>query len=66
MKNIKDLEKARDYLDKLIDDADKYIAELDEKIVENEKLIEDCIKARKVLNLLEAKEDNENARHTGI
>lgn len=59
--NIKSLEAARDYLDKLIDNADELIAELDEKIVENEKLIEDCIKARKLLKLLEDKENNENA-----
>ena len=59
--NIKDLEAARDYLDKLIDDAYEQIAELDRKIAENERLIEDCINARKVLKNLEAKEDNENA-----
>ena len=59
--NIKNLEAARDYLDKLIDDADKFIEQLDEQIVENERLIEDCIKARKLLNLLEAKGGNENA-----
>ena len=59
--NIKDLEALRDYLDKLIDNAEDYIAELDRKIAENEKLIEDCINARKVLNHLEAKEGNENA-----
>ena len=59
--NIKDLEAVRDYLDKLIDNAEDYIAELDREIAENEKLIEDCINARKVLNHLEAKGGNENA-----
>ena len=59
--NIKNLEAARDYLDKLIDDAYEQIAELDRKIVENEILINDCINARKVLNHLESKEGNENA-----
>lgn len=59
--NKTNLEAARDYLDKIIDDADKYIAELDEKIIENEKLIVDCINAREVLNHLESKEGNENA-----
>lgn len=59
--NIKDLEAIRDYLDKLIDDADEYIAKLDKEIIENEKLIVDCINARKILNHLESKEDNENA-----
>ena len=48
--NIKNLEAARDYLDKLIDEAYDQIAELDEKIAENEKLIEDCVKARRLLN----------------
>ena len=50
MRNIKDLEAARNYLDKLIDNAEDYIAELDRKIAENERLIEDCINAREVLN----------------
>ena len=54
--NKTNLEAIRDYLDKLIDDADKYIAELDEKIIENERLIVDCINARKILNHLESKE----------
>ena len=58
MTNIKDLEALRDYLDKLIDEADEYIEQLDKEIAENEKLINDCINARKVLNLLESKEDN--------
>ena len=53
--NKTNLEEIRDYLDKLIDDADKYIAELDEKIIENERLINDCINARELLNHLEAK-----------
>ena len=59
--NKTNLEALRDYLDKLIDNAEDYIAELDRKIVENEKLIEDCINTRKVLNHLESKEGNENA-----
>ena len=59
--NIKDLEAARNYLDSLIDSAYEQIAELDRKIAENEKLIDDCINARKVLNHLEAKGGNENA-----
>ena len=59
--NKTNLEAIRDYLDKLIDDAYEQIAELDRKIVENEKLIEDCINTRKVLNHLESKEGNENA-----
>ena len=61
--NIKDLELARDYLDKLIDEAYDQIAELDQKIAENKKLINDCINAREVLNHLESKdkEGNENA-----
>ena len=54
--NTKDLEAIRDYLDNLIDEAYEQIAELDRKIAENEKLINDCINARKVLNHLEAKE----------
>ena len=54
MRNIENLQAARDYLDKLIDDADKYIAELDREIAENEKLIDDCINARKILNHLES------------
>lgn len=58
--NISSLEAIRDYLDKLIDEADKYIAELDEKIVENEKLIEDCINAKKLLNHLETKDKEAN------
>ena len=49
-KNIKDLEAIRDYLDNLIDNAYEQIAELDKKIAENERLINDCINARKVLN----------------
>ena len=61
--NKTNLEALRDYLDKLIDNAEDYIAELDEKIIENEILINDCINARKVLNHLEAKEDNENERY---
>ena len=56
--NIKDLEAARDYLDKLIDEADEYIAKLDEEIAENERLIIDCINAREILKHLEAKEAN--------
>ena len=52
--NIKNLEAARDYLDKLIDDAYDQIAELDQKIAENEQLINDCIKARKILESKEA------------
>ena len=48
--NIKNLEAARDYLDKLIDDAYDQIAELDQKIAENEQLINDCINARRMLN----------------
>ena len=48
--NIKDLEAIRDYLDQLIDNAYEQIAELDRKIAENEKLINDCINAREVLN----------------
>ena len=56
--NIKNLEAARDYLDKLIDEAYEQIVELDKKIAENERLIIDCINARK---MLEAKEANENA-----
>ena len=61
MKNIKELEAARDYLDKLIDEAYEQIAELDRKIVENEILINDCINTREVLKHLESKEGNENA-----
>ena len=48
--NIKDLEAARDYLDKLIDNANEQIAELDRKIAENERLIRDCVNARRMLN----------------
>ena len=48
--NISNLEAARDYLDRLIDDAQEQIAELDRKIAENEKLIEDCIITRRMLN----------------
>ena len=48
--NIKDLEAARDYLDRLIDEAEEQIADLDRKIAENEKLIEDCIITRRMLN----------------
>lgn len=61
--NISNLEAARDYLDKLIDDAYEQIAELDKKIAENERLINDCIKAREVLNHLETKGGNENERY---
>ena len=61
MRNIKELESARDYLDKLIDEADEYIAKLDKEIIENEKLIIDCINARELLKHLEAKEGTENA-----
>ena len=50
MKNKTNLEAARDYLDKLIDEAEEQIAELDRKIIENEILINDCIKARRMLN----------------
>ena len=64
--NIKDLEAARNYLDQLIDNAEDYIAELDREIAENERLIEDCINARKVLKNLEAKEDHENERYSRI
>ena len=56
--NIQNLTAARDYLDSLIDEAYDQIAQLDRKIAENEKLIEDCVKARK---LLEAKGADENA-----
>ena len=59
--NIKNIEAARDYLDKLIDEAQDQIAELDRKIAENEKLIRDCIITRRMLNHLETKEGNENA-----
>ena len=62
MKNIKDLEAIRDYLDKLIDNAYEQITELDRKIAENERLIEDCINAQKLLKHLD-KEGNENERH---
>ena len=55
--NIKDLEAARDYLDKLIDNAYEQIAELDRKIAENEKLIEDCINTRKLLKHLDKVRD---------
>ena len=48
--NISNLEAVRDYLDQLIDEAYEQIAELDKKIAENEKLINDCINAREVLN----------------
>ena len=51
--NIKNLQAARDYLDKLIDNADEYIAELDRQIAENERLIVDCINARELLKHLE-------------
>ena len=57
MKNIKDLEAARDYLDKLIDEADEYIAKLDKEIIENEKLIIDCINARELLKHLDKERD---------
>ena len=57
MRNIENLEAAREYLDNLIDDAYEQIAELDKKIAENEKLINDCINARRLLN---------HERHTGI
>ena len=53
--NISNLEAARDYLDRLIDEAENQIAELDRKIAENERLIIDCINARKILNNLEDK-----------
>ena len=48
--NISNLEAARNYLDKLIDEAYEQIAELDRKIAENEQLIEDCVNARRMLN----------------
>lgn len=56
--NIKNLESARDYLDRLIDEAYEQIAQLDRQISENEKLIRDCINTRKLLKHLETKEDN--------
>lgn len=37
MKNIKDLETIRDYIDKLINEANEYLAHLNEEIAENEK-----------------------------
>lgn len=57
MRNIKELEATRDYLDKLIDSADEYLAELDEEIAQNEQRINE---------LIEAKEALKRARHTGI
>ena len=55
--NIKDLEVIRDYLDQLIDNAYDQIAQLDKQIAENEKLIDDCINARKVLNHVKSRRD---------
>ena len=49
MKNIKELEAIRDYLDKLIDNADEYIAELDREIAQNEQRINELIEAKEVL-----------------
>ena len=55
--NISNLEAARNYLDKLIDEAYEQIAELDRKIAENEKLIQDCVKAKEVLRHARSRKD---------